>query len=159
MSCFSPSFVPALYYNMNWPVKVELDHLSCVSFFFPTQGLENDSAAFQYQATVSGLGDESAVEKMCFYSSAEMTDRKALTQQSSQIRIRRKQQIVNNQSTRRSSSHNIFSNFISLTVITYVCDSGRRALPENQLRLDKRQSDRSGKEQPKCVWGAINHNK
>lgn len=45
ISHLSPFFVPALYYNMNGSVKVELDHLSCVSFFFLTQGLENDSSA------------------------------------------------------------------------------------------------------------------
>ncbi len=42
-----PFFVPALHYNMSGPVIVKLEHLSCVSFFFLTQGLENDSSAIQ----------------------------------------------------------------------------------------------------------------
>lgn len=33
ISQLPPLFVPVLYYNMNGPVKVELDHLSCVNFF------------------------------------------------------------------------------------------------------------------------------
>lgn len=33
MSQLPPFFVPVLYYNMNGPVQVELDHLSCVNFF------------------------------------------------------------------------------------------------------------------------------